>query len=269
MNPFLKNILLKVMPLESWLDTPVFRAYLKVQSPVLWQDQENERLFFKQLFARVFGDKKEVLVFDIGAYNGDKASLFLKQDARVISVEPDRENFSKLKARYKDNGRISVLNMAVSSQIGKAVFHVQQEGSPLNTLSTKWKDILQDQKQSRWGAIPFSETTYEVDTTTLDALISRLGVPDFIKIDVEGFEYEALRGLSKPVKMISFECNLPEFSEETLACIAHVHQLDPSYRFNYSLVDASFAHEDFLSHAEFMKIYHSLDVRYMEIYAVR
>jgi len=46
-----------------------------------------------------------------------------------------------------------------------------------------------------------------VETITLDELIAQHGVPDLIKIDVEGYESEVLRGLSRQVPKICFEWN--------------------------------------------------------------
>ena len=50
----------------------------------------------------------------------------------------------------------------------------------------------------------------EGKTITLDQLISRHDLPFFVKIDFEGHEPSALRGMSVPVPYLSFEVNLPQ-----------------------------------------------------------
>lgn len=44
-----------------------------------------------------------------------------------------------------------------------------------------------------------------VETDTLDHKIQKYGIPYYIKIDVEGYEFEVLKGLSKPIEIISIE----------------------------------------------------------------
>ena len=68
---------------------------------------------------------------------------------------------------------------------------------------------------------------------TLDQLIALYGVPDFIKIDVEGFESEVIAGLSRPINFISFEFT-PESINSTFKCIRHLESLGKVI-FNYSL----------------------------------
>jgi hypothetical protein len=69
--------------------------------------------------------------------------------------------------------------------------------------------------------------------TTLDSLIDKHGAPAFIKIDVEGFEEEALQGLTRRVKALSFEFTTIQ-RDVALGCIERCIELGYA-RFNASL----------------------------------
>jgi hypothetical protein len=60
--------------------------------------------------------------------------------------------------------------------------------------------------------------------TTLDTLIDGHGIPAFIKLDVEGFEAEALAGLSHPAAALSFEFTTIQ-RDVALACLARCTDL--------------------------------------------
>jgi hypothetical protein len=77
------------------------------------------------------------------------------------------------------------------------------------------------------------EESVEVPMITLDTLIEAHGKPAFIKIDVEGYEEEALAGLSQPVDALSFEFTTIQ-REVARACIARCAALGLS-RFNAAL----------------------------------
>src|SRR5260370_40160311 len=65
-----------------------------------------------------------------------------------------------------------------------------------------------------------------VAVTTLDALIAAHGLPAFCKIDVEGFEAEVLKGLSRPIPALSVEY-IPAALEGALAALDRLAPLRP------------------------------------------
>ena len=73
----------------------------------------------------------------------------------------------------------------------------------------------------------------EVPATTLDALIAAHGLPDFVKIDVEGMEDQVLAGLSQAVPALSFEF-VPAAPASALASLDRLERLG-RYLFNVSL----------------------------------
>src|SRR5690606_19661116 len=67
----------------------------------------------------------------------------------------------------------------------------------------------------------------------LDDLVRAHGVPDFIKIDVEGLEDRVLAGLSHPVRALSFEFTTIQ-RDLVSACTARLGALG-DYRYNFAL----------------------------------
>jgi hypothetical protein len=68
--------------------------------------------------------------------------------------------------------------------------------------------------------------SFEVDQITLDDLVAQYGVPDFIKVDVEGMDAEVLRGLHSRPRLLSFEYNLnPKVWPNTLQCLQEAKRL--------------------------------------------
>ena len=85
-------------------------------------------------------------------------------------------------------------------------------------------------QQERFAGYSWREAL-TVSVETLDGMILKHGKPHFIKIDVEGFELEVLRGLSQPIDCISIEFT-PELVHNSIKCIDYLETLGP-VEFNY------------------------------------
>lgn len=221
------------------------------------------------MFYKDLGIPIESLIFDVGANNGDKSALFSKIASRVVSVEPDMVNYNLLTKRFFFNSKIQPLQVAAASKAGTAELFIDEDGSPANTLSTKWKDILTDPNRNRWSKELQFHKKYQVETLTLDNIIEKYGIPYYIKIDVEGFELEVLEGLTQPIPIISVEANLPEFRDETLRCLEIMNNLDPDTLFNCTNEDFKFFWSSHLSSIEINKWLRNTDHRYFELFAIR
>lgn len=197
---------------------------------------ENKRMEFEFYRNVLDGFRKGDLIFDIGANDGCKAETFLRLGARVIAVEPDETNCDTLRHRYLEyrlkRKAVCIVAKAVSDRKSVEKMWIDTPGSALNTLSLKWTEALKAGNGQFGSQITFGRWK-EVETTTLADLIGTYGLPFFVKIDVEGFELNVLRGMRRPVPYLSFEVNLPEFRREGLECIQILRALDPEGRFNF------------------------------------
>lgn len=160
-----------------------------------------------------------MLYFDIGAYVGDKSAEYLSLGAdKVIAVEPNPESYTSLCNRFKGNLKVIPINRAVSDTIGEADLVVPSAN--LITLSTL--------DPEHWFTGRFQGLVeakrYKVKTTTLDTLIEEHGVPDFLKIDCEGWEENVLKGLTQRVPRLSFEYSRDHI-DSLLRCLRYLQRL--------------------------------------------
>jgi FkbM family methyltransferase len=213
----------------------LYDAYWHVVDRGVLRQRDAEVTFYRSVLN---GLQPGSLIFDVGANQGTKTAVFLRLGAKVVAIEPDAANQETLRRRFLRyrlrKCPVILVPLAVSEKEGVDTFWIDAPGSAKNTLSEKWVNALRNDR-ARFGERLTFGSQRPVVTTTLDELINRHGVPFLIKIDVEGAEVKVLRGLSRPVRYLSFEVNLPEFREEGLECVHRLHHIAPNSRFNYTM----------------------------------
>jgi FkbM family methyltransferase len=185
------------------------------------------------------------LVFDVGANIGNRVEAFLKMKLKVIAIEPQPDCAQTLREKF--GKKISVVEKGVASQPGKMQMHL----SNVHMLSTFVPHMNEQVDKERFGNATWNRTI-EVPMTTLDELIKQHGTPRFVKIDVEGYEPEVLKGLSKKIDIISFEYMVPEMAKNIYECIGLLNTLNNNYKYNYSIGESMImALDNFLPFSEF------------------
>jgi FkbM family methyltransferase len=174
-----------------------FRAPLRVHWNRLlgWEQYARERSFYRRLIRK--GD----LVFDVGANVGGKAAAFLSLGARVVAVEPNSNCTGYLLRKYRhaiQGERLHVECAAVASTNGELSLTVVD---PDSAMCSGEPDFLEYARTIGYKGVQ----AITARSITLDCLIERYGLPDFIKVDVEGMDADVLKGLSQRPRSLSFE----------------------------------------------------------------
>lgn len=125
------------------------------------------------------------IVIDAGAYWGDTTLPFAKmvgREGKVIALEPIPRLFKLLEENISlnDLGNVIVLEEALFDTVGAQKFK----------LTDNWYQVDEP-----------GERVYQLKTTTLDEIVKRFNLSrvDFIKMDIEGAEIEAIKGARETI----------------------------------------------------------------------
>ncbi len=185
---------------------------------------------------RLYGQfvKPGDLVFDVGAHVGDRIAAFRRLGARIVAVEPQPALIKTLHLLYGRDPNVTIEAAAVGRQPGVIELNINVDNPTVTTASADF--IAAAANAPGWQGQAWSKRM-PVPLTTIDALIARHGLPAFIKIDIEGYEAEALAGLGQPVPALSFEFTLIQ-RNIAQACLERCVALGYS-RFNAILGESS------------------------------
>ena len=137
--------------------------------------------------------------FDIGSNKGQFILLVdgLFKNKKIYSVEPIKELYLKQKKFFGNNKNISFFNYGIGSENKQKNLFITNRVDSSSFLQTKLSKKNSDYKimQKR-----------EISIKTLDSLFSTLDLskPSLIKIDVQGYELEVLKGGIKFLKKIDY-----------------------------------------------------------------
>ncbi len=147
-------------------------------------------------------DKFKINYFiDVGAHKGEFLNHILKiKCKKIYCFEPQKKIFNILSKKYKKHKKVQLFNTGLADKNSARMFHVSKLSltstfsKNKNTFFSKLKNFILNSNDSY--VIKYKLKTKKIDDIFINKKIDNI----FLKIDVEGFELNVLKGSKKMLK---------------------------------------------------------------------
>ena len=168
---------------------------------------------YTEYFIRELKLTDDEVFIDCGAYDGDTLDAFLKHCSdfrRIIAFEPQARNFELIEKKYGDNQKITLINAGVYDKDGELLFY-GEDGSSSSGIDEENGNV-------------------KIKVKAIDNL--NLEYVSFIKMDIEGAEYNALKGARETILRDKPKLAICIYhSDDDMIRIAeYIHELVPEYK---------------------------------------
>lgn len=143
------------------------------------------------------------LIFDVGMHVGQDTAFYLAKGFHVLALEANPLLVKEAALRFKreiEEQRLTILNIGVGDKEGVFPFYV-------NAQYSEWSSF--DRETGSRGAC---REVIQVPMMPFDELLKRYGVPYYLKIDIEAYDFIVLKRLalvSGRPRYVSVENGLP------------------------------------------------------------
>lgn len=144
------------------------------------------------------------LVIDVGMFEGSDTEQYLTQGYDVVAIEANPANVETAIQRFKTDiraGRLRIIHCAVADRSGLIDLQVPDDSPGWATLSKGHIERSQAARTKAYRSI-------SVPARTFESILEKVGVPYYLKIDIEGSDMlcvEALRRFDGRPAFLSVE----------------------------------------------------------------
>jgi FkbM family methyltransferase len=134
------------------------------------------------------------LIFDVGLHRGEDTDFYLKKGFRVAAFEADPALVAHCKVRFRDaisGGRLQIVEGAIAPETAgeRLAFYKNLQKSVWGTIDASWAE-----RNAKIGARSVKVEVVRVDVVEA---FRTIGVPFYLKVDIEGADHLVLDGLHR------------------------------------------------------------------------